>query len=352
MHFRRIIQKESLQALLAWVIVFMTWYFFRYQDFSTTALAFKVTLIKVIDLALLVSIANSILVPRFLYKKHYTAFLILFIGMIVASSVIKMYIIGYITNNPALLNWANNWKARVYDNIIPHFFLVVAGTAVRLLIDFIRMQTKMAELAKEKAQAELSFLKSQINPHFLFNTLNTIYFQISKENTEARDTLHKFSEMLRYQVYELNGSPISLEKEVQFLEDYIALQKLRKDDNYRINFDHDDNLAGLSIEPLLLVPLVENAFKHISHYRDQENYIEIKLKRDGSNFYFSVVNSKEAVNEKVHKHGGIGLANIRRRLELVYPGKHKLETSDSAGSYRISLEIILNDKYDKMHSDR
>src|SRR5688572_25892887 len=113
--------------------------------------------------------------------------------MVVTSSIYKMSIIGKITSNGFLLNWSENLKARVYDNIIPHFFLVIAGVAIKLLFDYISMQKKLIEVAKEKAQTELSFLKSQINPHFLFNSLNSVYFLIDRNNSEAREALHKFS---------------------------------------------------------------------------------------------------------------------------------------------------------------
>lgn len=121
--------------------------------------------------------------------------------MIVSSSILKMYIIGHVINSPALINFTSNLKARIYDNIIPHFFLVTAGVAIKLLVDYIRMQNRMVVLAKEKAEAELNFLQSQINPHFLFNSLNSIYFLIEKNNSVARDALHKFSAMLRYQLF-------------------------------------------------------------------------------------------------------------------------------------------------------
>src|SRR5205814_8669152 len=122
---------------------------------------------------------------------------------------------------------SGNLKARIYDNIIPHFFLVLTGAAFKLMTDYTRIQQRMVEMAKEKAEAELNFLKSQINPHFLFNSINSVYFLIDKNNVVAREALHKFSEMLRYQLYECRDDKIAVEKEISFLQDYVDLQKLR-----------------------------------------------------------------------------------------------------------------------------
>src|SRR5438445_12586327 len=121
-------------------------------------------------------------------------------------------------------------------------------------------------MAKEKAEAELGFLKSQINPHFLFNSLNSVYFLIDKNNAGARDALHKFSDMLRYQLYEIKDEKIPIEKEISFIRDYIDIQRLRREANCSVNLEIGKEVKGFSIEPLLLVPFVENSFKHLSHF--------------------------------------------------------------------------------------
>jgi LytS/YehU family sensor histidine kinase len=200
----------------------------------------------------------------------------------------------------------------------------------------------MAETAKEKAEAELNFLKSQINPHFVFNSLNSVYFLIDKNNKEARESLHKFSDMLRYQLYELNGDKIPIEKEVSYLKDYVDLQKLRKDDRYSVEFTSSPSVKGFSVEPLLLVPFVENAFKHISHYPDKKNFIKLSLHRENGRFNFSIENSKEPA-KSTETHGGIGLANVKRRLELLYPGKYSLNIRDENDTYKAELSLKLDD---------
>ncbi len=321
------------------MVVFCLWYFLRYQDYSGPGQAFAVTLVKTVDLALLIYIANYLLVPRLLYKKKYVWFALALIGMIIVSSFIKMQTIAGITGNEEMRSLdASNLKSRVYDYVIPHFFLVIAGVAGKVIYDHTRMQRQLNELAKEKAEAELEFLKSQINPHFLFNSLNSVYFLIDKENAAARGALHKFSEMLRYQLYEANGSRIPIEKEVGYLEDYVGLQKLRKESNYIIELNTGTGVKGFSVEPLLLIPFVENAFKHISHHPNMNNFVRINLTKEGNKFRLCVINSTDN-GEVSDTSGGIGLKNVKRRLELLYPGRHELGITEGDGVYEVNLSI-------------
>jgi LytS/YehU family sensor histidine kinase len=198
----------------------------------------------------------------------------------------------------------------------------------------------MAVVAKEKAEAELNFLKAQINPHFLFNSLNAVYFLIDKENAAARNALHKFSEMLRYQLYECGDSRIPIEKEIGFLKDYVDLQQLRVS-NTSVNFSCEKEVGDFSIEPLLLISFVENSFKHLSHYNDgKQNEVQIKLARQNGSMLFSVYNTTEQKIE-TGKSGGIGMANVQKRLDLLYPGKHQLKTTEKDGWFGIELNLSL-----------
>jgi sensor histidine kinase YesM len=339
MHNAQFFMKYKLHHLIFWMLLTGIWFLLRYEDYATPDIAFRITLIKVVDLALMVYVTNYLLIPKLLYKKRYAWFGILFVLMIVSSSVLKMNILGRITNNPLLLNLGENLKDRIYDNIIPHFFLVIAGAAIKLMFDQISLQKKVAEMAKEKAEAELNFLKSQINPHFLFNSLNSVYFLIDKNNPQARQALHTFSDMLRYQLYEANGEKIPIEKEIGYLKDYVDLQKIRKDENYSVQFHCRPEVKGFSIEPLLLIPFVENAFKHISHRSDGKNYVRLDLGRSNGYFEFAVENSREEGIRTTEQHGGIGLNNVKRRLELLYPGKHELNIDSKSDFYRVKLKL-------------
>ena len=333
--------KYKIHHLLFWLLVFGIWYILRVDDYSSPRKAFAVTFIKVFDLALMIYITNYVLIPQLLYRKKYVGFAFAFIAIIAISSIVKMNILGRLLNNPALYDWSSNIKGRLYDNIIPHFILVFAGASVKLMFDYGKLQQRMAETAKEKAEAELNFLKSQINPHFVFNSLNSVYFLINKENAEARGALHKFSEMLRYQLYEMNDSKIPIEKEILYLKDYVDLQQLRKDEKYTVQFNAAADVKGFLIEPLLLVPFVENAFKHISHHSDKVNFVKVDMFRVNGAFVFSISNSKDK-QPSTEKHGGIGMNNVKRRLELLYPGTHELKIDENENSFNVQLNLHLS----------
>ena len=227
---------------------------------------------------------------------------------------------------------------------IPHFLLVSTGAAFKIMMDYGKAQRKLGEMAKEKAETELNFLKSQINPHFLFNSINSVYFLIDKSNTEARQALHKFSEMLRYQLYECSGDKIPIEKEVKYLKDYIDLQKLRKEENFFIDFTSSPAISGFLIEPLLLMPFVENSFKHISHFgKERPNKVDIDLSKKDNFFHFKINNTTdESYSKELVNNGGIGLANVKRRLELLYPGKHTLSVDKKESVFSVELKIMLD----------
>jgi two-component system, LytTR family, sensor kinase len=340
MNLNGFIQRFKLHHLLLWALLFFGWHFFRYQDYPPGK-GWWITFIKVADLALMVYLTNYFLIPRFLYRKKYILFGLLFIIIVFTFSIAKMYI------EVALLNWTsfNIWdrfKVRVYDNVIPHFLLVSTGAAIKLLVDYAHAQRRLGEMKKETAEAELNFLKSQINPHFLFNSLNTIYFLIDKQNAEARQTLLQFSGLLRYQLYDCNSHTIEIEKEVRYLEDYIRLQELRKDNQYEVGVQVGEDMKGFRITPLLLVPFVENAFKHISHHTNARNYIQVALSRLNGTLTFVVENSKDDQQRNTEPPGGIGLTNVKRRLELLYPGKHNLQISNTPNTYKVELNLELS----------
>jgi LytS/YehU family sensor histidine kinase len=222
--------------------------------------------------------------------------------------------------------------------------LVSTGVAFKLFLDHATAQKRIGEIAKEKAETELHFLKSQINPHFLFNSINSVYFLIDKKNEDARNALHTFSEMLRYQLYECNGNKVSLQKEIAFVKDYINVQELRKNKNLEIHFEVAKNYNDLYIEPLLLIPFVENAFKHLSHFDDgRKDVINICVDVKENNLQFVVENTTYSNKIKaMPNESGIGLTNLKRRLELLYPDKHDLKIENDNDWFKASLSIQLN----------
>jgi two-component system LytT family sensor kinase len=335
------IQRWKLHHLLFWAALMGVWYFFRYEDYSSKLLAFKITLLKVADLAFMVYVTNYLLIPRLLYKKRYFLFGLVWILFIISSSWLKIYIEGQLVHHSELFNIFRHFKTLFYDNTIPHILLVSTGAAFKLMLDYASAQKRLAEMAKENATAELNFLKSQINPHFVFNSLNSVYFLIDKQNAAARDSLEKFSDMLRYQLYECGTNQVSIEKEIDYLKDYIALQRLRRDDDCIIDLRISPGLKGFQIAPLLLIPFVENAFKHLSHHNHGDNQVAIRLERENGAMILAVSNTREEKEENpgALNTGGIGLHNVKRRLELLYPGRHSLVIDKFPDRFEIFLKL-------------
>ncbi len=342
MQYLQFVKKYKLHHIFLWLLFFAGWYLFRKGDFPTVRSAVTITLIKVVVLALLVYLTNYLLIPALLYKKRYVLFSVLSICSILASGILKVYLITNVlrTYYNVPLEVFTDYKERIYDNIIPLFLLVSTGAAIKLVLDYIISQQKLTAISQEKAETELQYLRSQINPHFVFNTLNAIYFQIDKANTDARETLLQFSDLLRYQLYECNADTIPIEKEIAYLEDYVHLQQKRKDESYKVNFHCSPDVKNFQIVPLLLVPFVENAFKHISHFSNKPNSIQIVADMQQGNFVFSVSNTREpAQPANKNNPGGIGLKNVQRRLDLLYTGKHSLDITESKYSFIVNLTI-------------
>src|SRR6185436_14463285 len=200
--------------------------------------------------------------------------------------------------------------------------------SVKLAKKWIQTRRRERLLEKEKLETELKFLKSQFNPHFLFNTINSIFVLIHKNPRMASESLAKFSELLRYQLYECNEHQIPLQQELSYLENFIELEKLRQEHYIELTLNiQEPNANNYTIAPFLLMPFLENAFKHVSKRKDKTNHIHMELQFNKNELMLDISNSIET--ESMHavepvNYGGLGLKNVQRRLELLYPGQHTL----------------------------
>ena len=188
------------------------------------------------------------------------------------------------------------------------------------------------------ADARLSALQAQVNPHFLFNGLNTIYGSINKENQQARDILLQFADLLRYNLYEADVDWVVLEKEVLYLQNYVALQKARSDSNLQIALDVSITDGTLKVAPLIFLAFVENAFKFSSRDDNRINNIQIRLMQSGNRIEFTCSNSYE---EQEPATGGIGLSNVARRLELLYKDRYTLAIQQEQSIYTVHLTLTI-----------
>jgi sensor histidine kinase YesM len=293
------------------------------------------------------------LMPRFLEKGRYFYYIILLLTTIVAAAalIVSGYYIGaWILDQPM--------QELYHMDPANYFFLFESGAlpstaasmtlamSIKLAKNWIETRQREQLLAREKLETELKFLRAQFNPHFLFNTINSIFVLITKDPRMASDSLAKFSNLLRYQLYECNEQKIPIAQELSYMENFIELQKLRLDGNVQVTFNRDPvGNPEMRVAPFIIMPFVENAFKHVSQNKESENWIRINLRLSDSQFLIDITNSTAGntptSNEAV-VYRGIGLKNVQRRLDLLYAGQHELNVQNDNNQFRVSLKLNLN----------
>jgi two-component system LytT family sensor kinase len=198
---------------------------------------------------------------------------------------------------------------------------------------YVEQKLLVEKVRNDQLTTELKFLKAQYHPHFLFNALNTVYFQMDEDVAAAKESIEKFSELLRYQLYD-QQQMVSVSQEIRYLDNFIQLQQTRSSEKLRLEVSFDEQLDGQQVYPLLFLPLVENAFKYVGG----DYHIRIAAKVDGPAIRFEVENGVPDT-VPIRKEGGIGLENLRRRLELLYPGRHTLTAEKKGQNYEAALII-------------
>lgn len=333
--------RYKLHHILFWLAYFIFWTGMSMQQYpSSVSVSLLYTTVWFAGQAACIYIGMYWLIPRCFNARRYGAFALSLLLDILICTL-------FITFTLTLLTQKIAPDADVRPGQF-FMFVLMANTygvscmlAAKIIKERIIADRRNKLLEKEQMQQELSFLRAQMNPHFLFNAINSIYVLIRKDPEVAAQTLAKFSDMLRYQLYECTTEHIPVEKELGYLDHYIALEKIRKGDTVQIGFSVSDTMQHFQIAPLLIIPFVENAFKHLSTNGGGENFIHISLDYRAPHFSLRVENSKDQV-PLPYPAGGIGLANVKRRLELLYPGKHHLRTEDTGNKYLVLLNIELS----------
>jgi sensor histidine kinase YesM len=323
--------KKVRWHILFWLLYFAGWTWFSVRQYhSPLGLALAVTGVWFVGQASMIYMVIYRLVPRYLKPKRGGLFVLY---LVLAVSVASVFITG---GSYALIKFPIDWRAYFGYTLLGNAYWAFLALAFTIIRDRLRTERRNQRLEKERVESELRFLKSQMNPHFLFNALNSIYVLIRKDPDLAEHSLAGFSEMLRYQLYECAADLIPIEKETAYLDNYIRLEELRKGNSFKLTY-HKEGTHTFFIAPLLIMPLVENAFKYVSSFPDKENWVWINLTYREPVFTLEVRNT---VGEEAGLHqGGIGQDNLRKRLGLLYPGLHRLEIREPAGIYSVTLTI-------------
>lgn len=313
---------------------------FRTADFDFFYPLYYGTLL---NMALFYANAFFIL-PRLSRSKGITIAVFTCFALYVAITLVESGIDKIVANYKELPPDMNNFGVILLGNSILNLFVLIAAFTYRFATDWKKSEKLKREMNEEKLQAELNFLRSQVNPHFLFNTLNNLFAMARRNNDhETADGIGKLSGLMRYMLYETNVERIALQKEIDYIQNYIELQKMRfrKEDNIEINFNISGNTEIYSISPMLLIPFVENAFKHGISLK-QYSFIKINLTVSSGKLIFSVRNSANNLHiNKQKENNGLGIDNVKRRLGLLYKNRYKINIMNEKDVHQIELKIDL-----------
>ena len=293
-------------------------------------------------------IHNAIIAPRYMLRRKYGKYLASNLALIISVFWLVQIYEDHLTdhllkqNDPEALDAyrkASFSNLEMYWNVVLGFFMTGANTGIKLIYQSMRDEQQMEALKRQNLQAEMDYLKYQINPHFFMNTLNNIHALIDIDTESAKNAVIELSKMMRYVLYESGHEAITLEKDIQFMENYIKLMRIRYTEDVDIRFDYPNDLPhDVTIPPLLLIVFVENAFKHGISY-SRPSFIHIRVRYIDGKVYYSIINSRHTA-EPSGKDAGIGLENVRRRLQLIFANRHTLAIDTRRPNmYRVKLII-------------
>jgi len=334
---RAFFQKNLFQILFWLMYAVFTilesqgWIMKRGVGFSIPPLLIFFTL-----MALLMYGNNLFLIPQLLEKKRTTAYvtgIVIFIILYTyLRSLNQQYWDGKVwPDEPMTIQSYFKW------NFLYAIWFLIISSMLFFTQKWVVQRQQVKNIQIDQLQTELKYLRAQINPHFLFNGLNTIYGSIDKQNQEARDILLQFADLLRYNLYEADVDWVELEKETIYLQNYVALQRARSDSNLQITLDISMEDRTVKVAPLIFLSFVENAFKFSTRDDNRTNTVTITLRQTGSRIDFTCSNSYD---EQAPKTGGIGLSNVARRLELLYKDHYTLEIRQDQSIYSVHLILM------------
>ena len=303
--------------------------------FTEEYLVYYPILIELASDMLLVYFNLYILIPLFLKKNKF----ILYACFTLLSLIVNAMVTYNLYYEP--YEDGTTWLTEFFiGTFLTTGTLLATAISFNIFKRYINSQERMKSLETSKLNTELNFLKDQINPHFLFNALNNIYVQSKTKPEDASETVLQLSDLLRYQLYECSKDKVYLKQEIEYIQNYLELNKIRNQ-NANITFDIIGNANGVMVAPLIFLPFVENAIKYGI---DPEKGGDIKILLDTSkanNLLFKITNSKASLMQGTKEVGGIGLANVKRRLDLLYPNLHRLLIKNNEDVFDVELNMQL-----------
>jgi len=332
---------KPIKHILTWLFIFLLPFIFTAADYDEPGNnvhndRFDFLYLNTITIFFWVALFymnNEILIPRFIYNKKYVLFIIFQIALFFLFMLIHGDLFDFLTRGHQF-----NFFRSCYHNIIPFLFTVISSIAFKTFSDKSKADKDAIEKQNENLKSELSFLRSQISPHFLFNIMNNIAAMVRLKSEELEPTVHKLSSLMQYMLYETDEEKVLLQSEIENLQSYIDLQQQRFSNKLTLHVSLNIKENWHTIEPMLLIPFVENAFKHGTGLV-QNPEIEIELKAENGKLYFNVKNRFIETETTKDKTSGIGLVNVKRRLVLLYGNQHHLTVNKTGDLFIASLEL-------------
>jgi two-component system sensor histidine kinase AlgZ len=281
--------------------------------------------------------------PRFLERKKVGIYLLEFFVPFIIIMFFRVHLQRYLIDGYTHHEMYFYSTLYVVQTVAGSIFIVIFVGMLRFAKDWFEFEARKKEIENEKLTAELNFLKEQINPHFLFNTLNNLYYLAFTQSPNTTEVIAKLSQMMRYMIYDSNYPLVPLSKEIEYMQNYISLERLRLNDSIPIQLEIQGNPENVLIAPLIFITFLENAFKHGVSNNNPKAWVNVCIRLEGDECIYKVENSKvpSAPKEKEER-SGIGLQNVKRRLELSYPGKYKLQVDDRPDRYTLLLNLNLS----------
>lgn len=328
----------TILHVVFWAMLVLPPFLFRYNGPTSSFSEYFIyrLLINNAILAILFYLNAYYFFPVIFKRKGFIFYLL----SLIASIIIAYFLAKYVDQD--LFPVKRKWNRSPIFNILSYLFIFVVSTSYRIIVDYIKDQKVLKEKETENLKTELSFLRSQVSPHFMFNVLNNLVSLARKKSDKMEPALIQLSNLLRYMLYEGNQGKINLAQELKYLNGYIDLQKLRFGDDVEIIFDYQGEINEFELEPMLLIPFVENAFKHGMGSQNKP-IIKITMLVENKTLTFEVENEIVQNGESKDDSSGIGLANAKRRLELLYNQNYSLNISEDNNLFKVHLKIKAND---------
>ena len=324
--------------LVFWVAAFFVLISLSYTK-SNLSYAIITEAVNILFYLFLVYFNLFFLIPNYLHREKYLIYILSILALSIIITPIKLMVLYLLYTGMPEIQANITLNRNVY--FLVHFVIIAFSTVWQIILDWMNSEKSRKELQTKNMQSELKFLKSQINPHFLFNTLNNLYALTLKKSDLAPEIVLKLAEIMRYMLYECNEKRVFLRNELNYIQNFLDLEKLRQGGKVSINFTVKGNADQLYVAPLIFTPFLENSFKHGLSNSLNQGFVNILMEIKDDNILFFIENSKtEKIPMKQHVvSGGIGLVNVRQRLELIYPKQYELLIDDSPSVYSVNLKI-------------